>query len=512
MAMNAAEAAVAKGTARQRIKGWKKKDKGVSFQMLRDAYYGTGGFEDGEYLIQHKREKADKYNKRQELAYYLNYTAPCVNSHVDPIFRQEIKRDWKGPGSTLWEQFTENTDNAGTKIQGLAKRAALGAKLFGVNFIVMDNAKEQPETLGQAIDSHVLPYAFIVEPDRVLPEQVKTDRFGRLTQFSYIEPKDRDGVNQADDDYNIRTWTTTGWVLTDKDGKLLEQGEHSLKRVPVTVWPSREMDPAVVFQPSEFAAIVKTNHHLYQLCSWLSEILQNQAFSILIYPSREGTALTIGTDNALGFDGEASHAPAFIAPPADPATMLENQIDRLIQEIYRMANLTLVTGVQKQTSGVSKAWDFERTNQTLSDFAANCQAAEKDLADVFALWVGQALTYTVEYPTDFKIVDVADELANAETAVGLNLGSTFLIEVAKKVLAAYLPGLDTKVFDKVVAEIEAKGTDELMSRIGSYTGKPAESANIGALTGIIKQLLQVDGIDPALKAKAEEALNGSSAA
>lgn len=475
----------------------------IPYGLLRDAYFGTGGFADGGYLIKHKRERADKYKNRQELAYYLNYTATAVNSHVDPVFRQEIKRDWKGQGAALWEEYQKNVDNAGTTLQGLAKRAATGAKLFGVNFVVTDNAAEQPDTLEKAIEARALPYSFIVEPDRVT--EVKVDRFGRLTRFSYTEPTERDNADDGGEEHNVRTWTKTAWQLADKDGKVIEQGGNPIGRVPVTIWPSRELDPAAVLQPSEFLSIVKANHHLYQLCSWLSEILQNQAFSILIYPSREATNLTIGTDNALGFPDDASHTPDFIAPPADPANMIADQIDRIIQEIYRMANLTLVTGVQKQQSGVAKAWDFERTNQTLADFAANCQAAEKDLAEVFCLWTGQAIEYSVEYPTDFAIVDVAEELANAESAVSLNLGTTFLIEVAKKVLSAYLPGIEPETFDEIVEEIKARGTDEMMARVGGYDD-PAKAASADNMAAIMRQLLQAEGIDPELKAKAQAAL------
>lgn len=499
MADNAATLAAKKAAGRSRIQNQTKKNKGVTFQLLRDAYYGTGGFADGGHLVQHKRETLEKYQSRQELAYFLNYTAPAVNSHVDPIFRQEISRDWTG--GKLWEQFVDDTDNAGTKIQGLAKRAALGAKLFGVNFIVMDNDPDQPATLAEVIEQRKLPYAFIVEPDRVV--DARTDKFGRLTKFSYKEAKDD---AEDDDDYNIRTFTATGWYVTDKDGKQIAQGKYGIKRVPVTIWASREMDPAVVFQPSEFASIAKANKAIYQLCSWLDEILQNQAFSVLIYPSTEGQSLVIGTNNVLGFSEDASHAPDFIAPPADPAKMITDQIDRLIQEIYRMANLTLVTGVQKQTSGVAKAWDFERTNQTLSDFAANCQAAEMDMADIFARWTAQDVKYEVSYPTDFKIVDVADELDNAEKATSLQLGSTFLVEVAKKVLYAYMPDLDDKTFDAIVEEIKKRGTDEMMARTGDYTDNPAGAANANNLISVIKELLQADGIDPELKAKAEAAI------
>lgn len=454
----------------------------VKYKLLRDAYYGTGGFSDGTYLVKHKRESIDKYDNRRELAYYLNYTASVVNSHVDPVFRQEIKRDWQGTDA-LFEAFLKNADITGNDMQSVTRRAALGSKLYGVNFAVVDNVKEQPEDMESAINSRACPYVFIVEPDRV--DDYEIDRFGRLQMFAYREEK-TDGTSG----YNIRVWTANEWMLKNSMGGDIESGEHNLGRVPVVVWQSRELDPANVLPPSEFYSIAQTNHAIYQLCSWLTEILQNQAFSILIYPSLDETVFQTGVSNALGFNGaESRHAPGFIAPAAAPAEMLQGQIDRLIQEIYRMANLALVTGVLEAKSGVAKAWDFERTNQTLADFAANCENAEKQIVELWCLWTGSKIEYLVEYPRDFAIVDIADELANAQAAVDMQFGTTMLAEIAKKVLAAYLPNIEPEIFDKIVKEIEVKGTDEQMSNIDN----PAKGANIENLTDIMKKMQSAGG-------------------
>lgn len=92
--------------------------------MLEDGYEGCGGFLDGSYLTQHPREDAGKYGMRRELAYYLNYLAPCVNAHVAPIFKTLAVRDWSGAGSELWETFSKDVDFLGTSIQNLMKQAA----------------------------------------------------------------------------------------------------------------------------------------------------------------------------------------------------------------------------------------------------------------------------------------------------------------------------------------------------------------------------------------------------
>ena len=129
------------------------------YNFLNDAYYGRGGFRDGSYLVSHPREAADKFLKRKELSYYLNYVAPVVNSHVNPVFRKEPEREWSN--NELFSAFIKDVDKASTKLSRFMKRAALMAKLQGVAFIVVDNESEQPQTLADAHAKRAFPYIYL---------------------------------------------------------------------------------------------------------------------------------------------------------------------------------------------------------------------------------------------------------------------------------------------------------------------------------------------------------------
>jgi hypothetical protein len=253
--------------------------------------------------------------------------------------------------------------------------------------------------------------------------------------------------------------------------------------VPVTVLTSRKVRRGEIAPPSEFYSIARTNLRVFNLCSELDEILRNQAFSILIYPGQNnGNARTvakanaanemvqpsqqtvsIGTDNMLGFSPDASHPPAFISPPADPADMIMNQIDRLVKEMYRMAVMAFVTGVQEQSSGVAKQWDYEKTNQVLADFASNCEKCERDIARFFSDWMGmKPIEYTVKYPDDFGISDVEQSLTEATQALDMAVGGKFNMEVKKKACSVYLADIPTEDYDAVIADIEQRAADEDM--------------------------------------------------
>lgn len=429
------------------------------YRMLEDGYFGIGGFIDGEYLTKHPRESDEKYAMRRHLSYYLNYLAPCVNAHVSPIFKTLAQRDWKGPGASIWESFSKDTDFLGTQIQALMKKAAISAKLNGISYIVMDRAEDLDEDMRVSDleeNRRNLPYAYVVDINAV--EEVTLDPFGRILKFVFLEP-------EAGNEHVFakRTMTADGWECISSKGR--KSGTWNLGCVPVIPLAAKEHKTHNPFPPSEFLSILKTNVAIYNMTSWLSDILVNQTFSILTFPSAEPENIDIGTDNALAYPPESSHEPSFIAPPDGPATILANQIALLQQEIYRMAVVVNVTGSSKLQSGMAKAWDYEATNQILSDFADQVEAAEMKLAKLFERWTGVALEYTVNYPNDFKISEVEQELLNAETAKGLSFGDDFNVEVFKRVLTAYLPELTADSFDKLVESYRQQQAEEKLDII-----------------------------------------------
>ena len=431
----------------------------MNYTKLKDAYYGTGGYSDGSYLIQHPRESAKKYKQRQQLSYYLNYMAAVVNAHVDPIFKQQIQRDFSGAGSSLFSAFTADVDMCGTSFADFVRRAALSAKLYGTAIIVMDNVEQQPATEAEALETRAMPYMYTV--DHSLITTTETDKYGRLTTLAYKElmppAEAKAAIAAHKQPYYLRVWTQDGWYLYDSDGKqVISQGSHNLGRVPAVIFHSRNMDSSVVLQPSEFASIQQTNDQIYQLSSWLTEIFANQTFSILVLPKtgeNDPGTVTLGVDNAIAFPADSSNTPGFISPPSDPATVLQSQIDKLVKEIYRMASLSYATGTKQVSSGISKQWDFEAQNTVLNNFAHEAKIAENSIVELFSRWVNKDIDYNVTYPTDYNLVDISDELDKAIKALSIDTNVDYRREVIAKVLDAYLPNLDDATKEKILSNI-----------------------------------------------------------
>ena len=420
-----------------------------TYKLLRDAYNGSGGFEDGSYLLRHPREANEKYQMRKKLAYYLNYTRPCVDARVKPIFKTLAVREWQGTGSALWESFLEDADMAGTRLMDFMERVASISSIQGVAFIVMDRLKEastEGTMASMKEDRRNLPYVLAIEPLDV--KEIKVNRFGVITKFVYEEADEADDEKKAE-----RTLTADGWELKNSRNEITK-GTWNLGITPVIPVYSKLHDIQSPFPASDFLNIAQTNRTIYNLCSWLTDILVNQTFSVLVYPSNNTDGLVLGTSNALGFPSDASHMPTFIAPPDGPANILQGVIERLQQEEYRMSGVVNVTGVRSQASGVAKAWDFEQTNELLSNFADRIENAEQRISELFKRWMPVDLTYTVNYPNDYSISDVQTELANADVAKGLLFGDAFNLEVFKRVLTSYLPELSNEQFDQQVKAYE----------------------------------------------------------
>lgn len=420
------------------------------YELLHDAYYGTGMFAAGGALQKHPREDTKNYTFRQQLSYFLNHTAPIINACVDPIFKDTISRDYNE--SELFETFLNDVDRLGTTLQEFMRYNSTQAKIYSVMYILVDNVSEIGETVADQVNNRQLPYLVAIEPKSVY--KWLTNDIGELDLFTYT-------TTVFDDEGKAKTqyheWTRTSWTLKNDEEKIIATGEHNLGKVPIVQWFGRSSRKIDILPPPEYLAIARTNHQVYHLCSLLTQILNMQTFSTLTLPDNgQGVDdITLGTNNVLMYPAESSHAPAFIAPDRGPAEIIMAVIKMLVDDMYRLSGINSVIGVQEAKSGVAKQWDFERTNQRLADFSVQCESAEKDIIELFELWTNMNVDYKCDYPREFKINDITDSLAQSQAVLDLGLGSnTLKVETGKKVLDSYMPNIEPETFDEIVAEIE----------------------------------------------------------
>lgn len=460
------------------------------YAMIHDAYYGTGMFVNGRGLIQHPRESIENFTNRKKLAYYWNYVGPIVNAMVDPIFKDEVRREYRN--SDMFQGFLDDCDRAGTSYQDFCKTAALFAKLYGAAYVVVDNSDEMDGTRADAVKGRHFPFLKIVTPLQIRDWAI--DDYGRLIMFEY-EERVRNGAHSEIS--RVCRWTADEWAISNS-GEWKEEGANPVGRVPVVQWLARNTDRRIIKPPSEYISVVQTNYFLYQLCSWHAQILRDQAFNILTIPDPGTDDITVGTNNVLAYPPESTHTPAFISPAAAPAEMLTSQMDRCIKEMFRMSGLESILGSSNNDnkSGVSKEWDFEKTNKRIADFAVRCENADTAIIALYEAWAGESTEYKAEYPRDFKITDVSDGLSDAQAALDLGFDSiSYKQEVLKKVLAAYMPNLAPDVYDAILAEMKTAAELAMQDAAYGVDDDTESGGGAGEIPGSGKKEL-VGGDDP----------------
>lgn len=438
-----------------------------SKRLVRDAFYGSGGFADGSYLCKYDRETSENYNTRKNLAYYFNYTKPMIEGAVDPVFREYPTRT-TGANDSRWDAFLLDVDGKGTAIDDFMADAALNAKIDGSVFIVVDNAVDNiAENVQEAVERRQFPYLYLLNQDNIISYVV--DKKGNLIMFVYRQQYDIVEDDRRKTITEQWTWTVDKWKCV-REGEETE-GVNQIGKIPIIPVIGAKAENKNDFKPqSDFLHTAKINKAIYNACSELRQRNRSQAFSVLAYPVPDDEnpdkfkELVTGNNNALLYKGGTP--PSWITPDQSPSNMLKDEIDMLVEGIYRMAERASVTGVQTQTSGVAKEWDNLTRIQSISAFSKVCQDAEHKIADMFGLYIGKDLDATITYSQDFGIVDVAAELDAVTSALEMAVGGKFDTEAKKKAARLIFKEVDDDVLQDIVDDIEKRAEDNDYSNAG----------------------------------------------
>jgi len=431
----------------------------TSDQFLLDAYSGKGGFANGEYLIAHPRESDTKLKARKELAVYPNFVRKIVDVMMGFLWRQAPSREV----DDLYSTFINNADGIGTKLDTLLASYQRLAMIVGTVYVIVD----KPTSQGQTRATQAAPYLALRLPGQLASET--KNAAGEWESVTFTELQGNKTV--------YRTYTRTGWQLTEKaNGEgMIDQGVYSLGRVPVVrlhiakpLTPSDSQSQSFVF---DLAAL---NWDLFNLRSELRELFRAQTFAMLALPVADEAEreklkdLQIGTENALTYNPNGGGTPSFIAPPPDPVTLYMQQIEATVTDIYRVANLEFVGGVQQ--SGVALSFHFQEANSSLRGMAEMCEAAEAEIASLVHLWQGSTFDGNIAYSNDFNITDLQSAINTAMDSVTLGMGAEF-DKAIKKRLAKQILGNDAapSILAAIDSEIDAQG-DTYGDRVAQQAG------------------------------------------
>lgn len=371
------------------------------FQFIADALSGSGPFASGSALVQHAREPAAKFARRQAFAWYANALRPACQRFVGYLVKRPVYRQLTQPAL---QEFLDNCAWQQDSLDIFWSSFMVDAKARGSMLLLIDMPKP-PST-------RTVPYLIPIAPEQI--KQYVLNAQGQLTDVTIQDfILDNDGKPQE----VLRRYTDQGWIFT---GAETGSGEHGLGACPVLAFTETGGFPST----GEFAAIADLSLNLYRRWSLVDEILNNSAFPVLTYkvpadkfPADLGAAgVTIGTNNILQtYDNGAE----FISPPEGLIRMHTDCIDRVEALIRQAALIVDIPGSNSQESGVALQLRFQALNASLVHFARRMEDFERRMWDIVGLWLGIQPQLQISWGKDFSIADLKTEIEVAQNMAAL---------------------------------------------------------------------------------------------
>ena len=441
-------------------------------------------------LFKHPKERDTDYKRRLGRSYYYNFCAPVVDIYTDHLFRNPITEDFKSLQNIV-EKRIDNIDRKGSSLIEIRKEIAEFAQLYGHAFIVVDMPKSNGEVnLQQRIDNNQFPFLCLFPPQRVINWSL--DAFGRPFWVLLAEVADSnsdplmfDKTKDNAPNINYRLWTRQEWMLFNSEYKLIDAGTHPVGEVPiVAVYNKKSKKHRSFLGISEIADVSFIARDIYNLCSELGQIISDQTFSFLAI---QGNPQDYGGDQVLGVGKgliypENANVPQYVAPDSASADVIMKQIDRQINKIFQIVKLEGGSAHQerqiKEQSGIAKAFDFHQTNSSLSKKSSNLNDAELRVWQLFAKWEGKEFDGSVDYPDDFSVSAVNDDIKEALEAIKLDVGNIAKIEMNKAILKKKFPRMPEDEFATLIEDMETSVRGSQNNNGNGFNGRLRDRLNL----------------------------------
>lgn len=481
------------------------------WQLLEQTYEGGREWYNAN-IFQYIKEGMKEYADRVQRAYRFNHSREVVDLLNKYLFKQMIARNQDdAPPSVdaFWKCATRN----GLGIKDFARQISKKASIFGRVGIVVDNTSTgNAVSLADLKETGYQTYAYIITPDQML--DYSWDEQGALNWMLVAEAyrDDSDPLKSTGDVMTrYRLWTKQEWRLFEevREGrriviKEVAQGVHGLGVVPIILADNVITDEEYSV-PALIEDIVYLDRAAANYLSNLDAIIQDQTFSQLAMPAQNvlpgsdnyTTLMDMGTKRVFLYDGESGQAPFYLSPDPKQAAMILAVVNKIINEIYHTVGLAGERTKQDNalgidnSSGVAKAYDFERVNALLAAKASSLQAVENRLVALVALWNGEegklGSEHLVSYPKNFDTRGLYDEFDIAARLMLIEAPDSVRQEQMKMTIDKLFPQLAKDLKAKMLADlknwppepVDANGdtpTQEFTKQESRAVGKEATTA------------------------------------
>ena len=254
--------------------------------------------------------------------------------------------------------------------------------------------------------------------------------------------------------------------------------------------------------PALIADVAYLDKAIANYLSNLDAVIQDQTFSQLAMPAQNilpgddkyEAVRDMGTKRVFLFDGEGGGQPFYLSPDPSQAALIVDIINKLINEIYSSIGVAgertkqdNAVGIDN-SSGVAKAYDFERLNSLLVSKSEACENAEKAIIRLLALWnndpsildpdeetIVEKDTAIVKYADTFDTRSLYDEFTVAERLSIIDAPRTIRQEQMRQLADKLFPTLKQDLKDQMETDLDTwpiTGLDQVAIQ-GVASGNPS---------------------------------------
>lgn len=480
------------------------------WRFLEATYYGgRSWFADNVFKFHKEGDK--EYKDRLDRAYRFNHTREAVDIVQKYLFKAEIARN-EDDAPQIVKDFWKRATLANLTVDQLMRLTSTGNSISGRAAIIVDNnLRDDAVTVAEAKETGARIYAYLVTAKDILDYAWDEDGDGGLlwVKIRELYRDDKDPMTSSGDVIErIRLWTRTEWVLyedrevsTGKRGtkepqrivQEVERGAHELGKVPC-VFVDHTIGERAYSAPGLIDDIAYLDRAIANYLSNLDAIIQDQTFSQLAMPAQGvmpgldayDTLLAMGTKRIFLYDGTGTAKPEYLSPDPKQAGVILSVVEKIINEIYHTIGLAgertkqdNAVGIDN-SSGVAKAYDFERVNSLLLSKAQSCENAENAIVELICLWGSEKVPENklVQYPDTFDVMRLADELAVAEALGTIAAPAEVRKEQMKQVVEKLFPRLKADLKKTILADVDKwlEGEDLILNPPTAFGGAKKSAA------------------------------------
>ena len=482
------------------------------WQFLEDCYEGGREWFKSN-IFRYIKEGDTEYRDRVARAYRFNHTREVVDLVDKYLFKMQVARNKEDAPDYLKKFWTNATLNK-VSIENYMKQVSKMTSVYGRIWIVVDtNLNEPAISKAEEKKKDSRAYTYFVTPEHAV--DMSWDDYGNLN-WILLHEEVRDDENplesSGEEEHRFRLWerdqytvfklTPNGKEEVKLNSAQLAQAladlsvgksvsvdkytrEKSIEGYDITVEgpyphsfgevPVFHADNVINDEPYKSPSMIDDVAYLDRaVANYLSNldaIIQDQTFSQLIMPAQgllpgdEGykKIIEMGTNRIFTYDGESGNKPEYISPDVRQAEIILKVINKIINEIYHTVGLAgertkedNALGIDN-SSGVAKAYDFERVNSLLASKADSLELIENKLVNFVRRWNGDMAEVEdfVLYPENFDVRGLYDEFEIATT-----LGS---IGAPEGVRRLQMDAVIEKLFPRLGKDLKEAIKNELKS-------------------------------------------------